>query len=170
MTLGLVCHTPFTAEVEQEITDTTDPAPDISHLEMDFPLSLGAGANYRFSDSLSTAFDVQWTDWSEFKHDYAGGTSTPGDTLAFRLGGEYLFLEGARKSVLACRGGAFYEPRPAWDDVLPVYGLSAGFGWTYRERFSLDIAYQYRWGEEDLEDFEYKIKEQFFVASVITYF
>ena len=173
LTLGLVYHTPFTAKVEQEIADTTDPIPDIGRLEIDFPLSLGAGANYRFSDSLSAAFDVQWTDWSEYK--YTGATSTPSDdALAYRLGGEYLFLEGARESVFACRGGIFYEPRPLWDDILPVYGFSAGFGWTMREQFSLDFAYQYRWGEDDLTvhntNIDYEIKEQFFVASVITYF
>ncbi|HUT45435.1 MAG TPA: outer membrane protein transport protein [Sedimentisphaerales bacterium] len=174
LTLGLVCHTPFTAEVEQEIADTTKSTPDIGRLEIDFPLSLGAGANYRFSDSLSMAFDVQWTDWSEFKHEYAYGTSTPNDTLAFRLGGEYLFLEGARESVLACRGGAFYEPRPVWDDILPVYGLSAGLGWTMREKFSLDFAYQFRWGEEDLTvrntNIDYGIEEHFYVVSLVTYF
>ncbi len=169
LTLGFVCHTPFTAEMEQELVVNGIPVVIPDHLDMDFPLSLGAGANYRFTDSLSAAFDVQWTDWSEFT--YTDADHTPNDdTLAYRLGGEYLFLEGARESVLACRGGAFYEPRPAWKEILPVYGLSAGLGWTFREQFSLDFAYQYRLGEEGLEDFDYKIKEQFFVASVITYF
>jgi len=125
--------------------------------------------NYRFCDELSAAFDVQWTDWSEFTYTDNLWDLTD-DAIAYRLGGEYLFLEGARESVLACRGGAFYEPRPAWDEILPVYGISAGLGLTVKEQFSLDFAYQYRWGEEDITDFDYKIEEQFFVTSLIWYF
>ena len=167
LTLGLVYHTPFTAKMKQLVTSNLPDKYD--RLEMDFPLSLGAGVNYRFSDRLSAAFDAQWMKWSDFT--YTDAVFTPSDdTMAYRLGGEYLFSGSARESVLACRGGAFYEPRPAWDEILPVYGLSVGLGWTFREQFSLDFAYQYRWGEEELENFDYKIKEQFFVASVITYF
>ena len=70
----------------------------------------------------------------------------------------------------ALRGGVFYEPRPAWDDILPVYGLSLGLGWTVKERFSLDFAYQFRWGDEDLGDFDYRIEEHWLIGSVITYF
>jgi long-subunit fatty acid transport protein len=169
LTVGLVYHTAFTAEVEQEVV--TPRSSNVDDLDIDFPLSLGAGVNYRFCDEFSAAFDVQWTDWSEYKYTDAGDTSTPSDdALAYRLGGEYLFLEGARESVFACRGGALYEPRPAWGEILPVYGLSAGVGWTLREQFSLDFAYQYRWGEKELQDFEYKIREQFFVVSLIVYF
>jgi long-subunit fatty acid transport protein len=176
LTLGLVYHTAFTAKVDQGLSeaDRYNPTPvpsPVDHLDIDFPRSLGAGVNYRFTDWFSVAFDVQWTDWSEFTHTDANPGSTPSDdTLAYRLGGEYLFPQRDPESVLACRGGAFYEPRPAWHKIVPVYGLSAGLGWTLRERFSLDFAYQYRWGEEDLEYFDYKIKEQFFVVSLITYF
>jgi len=171
LTLGFVCHTPFTAKVTQKVVDTSPPLTHGPyHLDIDFPLSLGVGVNYRISDSLSAAFDIEWKEWSEFKH--TGTTRTPqSDTLAFRLGAEHLtFLKGARESVLACRGGIFYEPRPAWDDIVPVYGFSAGLGWTVREQFSLDFAYQFRWGEEDLQKFNYSVEEQFFVVSLIKYF
>lgn len=176
LTLGLVCHTPFTAEMEYKSVEykTYSLSPseldvDVDSLDVDFPLSLGAGANYRFCDEFSMAFDIHWTDWSEFTYTDDPWPLTD-DAIAYRLGGEYLFLEGARESLLACRGGVFYEPRPAWDEIVPVYGLSAGLGWTVMERFSLDFAYQYRWGKEDLENFDYQIEEQFFVASLITYF
>lgn len=175
LTLGFVCHTPFTAKVTQKVVDkVVDTSPPTTqgpyHLEIDFPLSLGAGLNYRISDSLSAAFDVEWKEWSEFK--YTSYEQTPqSDTLAFRLGAEHLtFLKGARESVLACRGGIFYESRPAWDDIVPVYGFSAGLGWTVRDQFSLDLAYQFRWGEEDLRYFDYSVEEQFFVVSLIKYF
>jgi long-subunit fatty acid transport protein len=177
LTLGLVYHTPFTAKVDWEIVyyqpDAPTYRPGIIDMDIDFPSSLGAGVNYRFSDSLSAAFDVEWKEWSKYTQKHTDGIETSpfnDDTLAYRLGGECLFLEGARESVLACRGGVFYEPRPTWNEILPVYGLSAGLGWTLREQFSLDFAYQYRWGKKELQDFDYKIKEQFFVASLITYF
>jgi long-subunit fatty acid transport protein len=169
LTLGLVCHTPFTAEMEYKLVDTTRLAPIAGNLDMDFPLSVGAGVNYRFCDEFSAALDVQWTDWSEFTYTDNVWPLTD-DAVAYRLGGEYLFLEGATESVLACRGGAFYEPRPAWDKIVPVYGLSAGLGLTVKEKFSLDFAYQRRWGEEDLVDFDYRIEEHWFISSVIIYF
>ncbi len=179
LTLGLVYHTPFTAKMDRELLVVSTTSGGIfgqQSMDMDFPASLGAGANYKFSDSLSVAFDVEWKEWSEFTKNYADGTSDSpidSDTLAYRLGAEHLtFFEGARESVLACRGGLFYEPRPVSNDPDPlkVYGLSAGLGWTVKDQFSLDFAYQFRWGEQDLGNFDYDYKEQLFVASFIIYF
>jgi len=194
LTLGFVCHTPFTAELNREVVfarpDRPPPPTDRRRWEMDFPLSLGAGANYRFSDRRSAAFDVEWKNWSEFEQTnldtgertspIGGGDGDIADTLAFRLGFEHLSLpEGAEESVFALRHGMFYEPRPALDDPLEVYGFSAGLGWTFRERFSLDFAYQFRWGEEvsgrnlgegRLENIDYGIEEHFYVVSLVTYF
>jgi long-subunit fatty acid transport protein len=177
LTLGLVYHTPYTAKVDQEVVRIEDgsetPPEPTNSLDIDFPLSLGAGVNYRFSDEFSAAFDVQRIDWSEFT--YTGAVNPPNeDVLAYRLGFEQLDLpEVAEEPVFALRGGAFYEPRPAWEEILPVYGLSAGLGWTFRERISIDFAYQYRWGEEELMmndvNFDYTIEEQIFVASIIIY-
>lgn len=175
LTLGLVYHTPFTAKVDRESVKNEVPFPP-DRIDIDFPASLGAGANYRISDALSVAFDVEWKKWSEFTKNYADGTSESPydyDTVAYRLGAEHLtFFEGARESVLACRGGLFYEPRPVsnYPDPLKVYGLSAGLGWTVKDQFSLDFAYQFRWGEQDLGNFDYDYKEQLFVASLIIYF
>jgi long-subunit fatty acid transport protein len=179
LTFGLVYHTPFTARVDWELHSTSTSGSSFikEDFDIDFPASLGAGVNYRFSSSLSAAFDVEWKEWSKFAQKYADGTRTSpvgDDTLAYRLGGEHLFLEGAREreSLIACRGGVFYEPRPlaGYPDSVPVYGFSVGLGWTLRDQFSLDFAYQYRWGEEDLGNIDYRIEEQFFVASLIKYF
>lgn len=178
LTFGLVCHTPFTARVDWERVKTTqegndppetDPDPDEDRLDFDFPLSLGAGVNYRFHDRLSAAVDVQWTDWSN--SEFPGPGSSPSrDALAVRLGFEQLyFSEPSRESVTALRGGVFYEPRPAWSDILSIYGSSLGFGWTVKERFSLDLAYQFRWGDEDLGEFDDHIEEHWLIASVIWY-
>lgn len=179
LTLGFVCHTPFTAKVDRRVVEARPLVPQgvpvpVDPLEMDFPLSLGAGANYRLSDRLSAALDLEWKDWSKWK--YTGSTaSAPSDTFAVRLGFECLdFPDDATESVLAYRGGILYEPRPTWDDTLPVYGLSLGLGWTLKERWSLDFAYQFRWGQGELTvrsaDVDYSIEEHFIVTSLVTYF
>jgi len=176
LTLGFVCQTPFTAEVDWKLVEDVNVTYPRQRLDIGFPLSLGAGMNYRFSDEFSTALDVQWTDWSEYK--YTDAQSTPnGDALAVRLGFERLwFSEPSRQSVFAWRGGVFYEPRPAWSGILPVYGFSLGLGWTLKAHFSLDFAYQFRWGEGDdftsdgITYFDYGVEEHFLVTSLITYF
>jgi long-subunit fatty acid transport protein len=179
LTLGLVYHTPFTAKMDRQLTYTTSlgtfPYPK-EDLDIDFPASIGAGANYRISDAFSVAFDVEWKDWSEFEQNYADGTSDSpydSDILAYRLGAERLwFSEPTRESVFALRGGVFYEPRPVlnYDNELDVYGISTGFGWTAKEQFSLDFAYQFRWGNDDLGNIDYDIKEHLFIGSLIIYF
>jgi long-subunit fatty acid transport protein len=180
LTLGFVCHTPFTARVNQTTKDRfgdgyIEPWPS-GRLSVDFPLSLGAGVNYRFSDRFSTAFDLQWTDWSEFGYTDAP-TKPDSDALALRLGFERLwFSQPGRGSVYALRGGVFYEPRPAWSDILPVYGLSLGLGWTLKDLVSLDFAYQFRWGEgedftaDGVSRFDYGVTEHWLIGSVVVYF
>ena len=177
LTLGAVCHTPFKAKVDFEKTGSEF---ETERLEMDFPLSLGAGVNYRFSDALSAAFDVEWRDWSEYeiRNRDTGDRKTHSneDTLAFRLGFERLwFRDLAGGSAFALRGGVFYETRPAAGIVepAPLHGLSLGVGWTLKERFSLDLAYQYRWGEDEFDfgdtRYDYELQEHFVVGSVIVY-
>jgi long-subunit fatty acid transport protein len=181
LTLGLVYHTPFAANVayERVVTDVAGDSLTFPRQDLDiyFPPSLGAGANYRISDTLSVAFDVEWKEWSKFEQkDASGGTTSPfnRDTMAYRLGAQHLiFYEGAT-SVLACRAGLFYEQLPIpiqyGLDPLPVYGPSLGLGWTVREQFSLDFAYQFRRGELDGDNIAYDIREHFLVGSFIKYF
>lgn len=179
LTLGLVYHTPFTANVDQEIVYTGTINPDVSlwqdSKDIDFPQSLGAGANYRISDTLSVAFDVEWKEWSKLEYKGASGESTSpfnSDTMAYRLGAQHLtFSEGA-ESMLAYRAGLFYEQLPISDvpDPLPVYGPSLGLGWIVREQFSLDFAYQFRRGKLDEDNLAYDTREHFLVGSFIKYF
>jgi long-subunit fatty acid transport protein len=198
LTLGFVCHTPYTARMHLEeqsasLDPNGQPLPggqrNTSRLEMDFPMSLGAGANYRFSDTFNVAADVEWKDWSDFEQrnldtgkrssPIGGGDGDIADTLAVRIGVECLTPPNPNTDwVRAIRAGIFYDPRPALDDPMPVYGASVGLGWTLKKRLSLDFAYQYRWGEtvngenlgEGLDPFRYRVEEHFFVASLVTYF
>jgi len=190
LTFGGVVHTPFTAEVDRETDTTTVLNGAVNRLKtdermkMDFPLSVGAGVNYRLSDAWSVASDVQWTDWSDFEQrDSRGVRSSPigggppghiADTVAVRLGTEYLIF--LKNSVLALRGGVFREERPALGSAMPVYGYSLGTGWSTK-RYSVDFAYQFRWGDEASgrnlgldRATRYRIEEHWLVASVIVYF
>lgn len=180
LTLGLVYHTPFTAKLDRTRIELTSSATGEiikqQEMEIDFPATLGAGLNYRISDTLSVAFDVERKEWSKFEQKYDNGTSDSpydDDTVAYRLGAEQLiFLGDVSESVLACRGGLFYEPRPVSDypDPLKIYGLSAGFGWTVKDQFSLDFAYQYRWGDQGSGIIDYDYREHLFIGSLIFYF
>jgi long-chain fatty acid transport protein len=190
LTAGFVCHTPYTADVDRRTDARTWLNGEFSRetfrerFEIDFPLSLGAGVNFRFCDEFSAACDVQWTDWSEFEQESRSGERTspigggePGrvsDTVAVRLGCEYLIP--LKRSVLALRAGVFYDPRPALDDPMDIYGCSAGFGLS-NNRCSLDFAYQFRYGEDVngsnlglSSESKYHVEEHWFVASVIFYF
>ncbi len=186
LTFGLVYHTPFTVEVDGKRVTTYHNRDDeplgggggirVGPVDIDFPASLALGANYRFCNDFSAALDLQWTDWSDHDYTGAGKDETPDrDALAVRLGCEYLwFSQVPGEHVWALRGGLFYEPRPAWDGIVPVYGLSCGIGWTRKERFSWDFAYQYRWGEDDFTrpgsgSLDYGIEEHWFISSIVWY-
>ena len=193
LTFGCVLHSPYTAEVNRRSKTTSilrgfGGAPTVAVVsedyEIDFPLSVGAGVNYRASDAWSIAGDVQWTDWSKFEQEDERGVRTSpigggptgnlSDTVAARLGTEYLiFLDNA---VLALRGGLFYEPRPALGTPMDVYGFSVGTGLSTRQ-FSVDFAYQFRCGQSKSGanlglsgDTSFRTEEHWFVASVIVYF
>lgn len=193
LTLGAVFHSPYTADVNRIIdivsfeNGTIKPPVHIrEHFEIDFPMSLGAGFGFRYTDALSFSMDVTWTDWSEFEQENdqeslpIGGISKPtdreiDDTYAVRFGTEYLLFR--QKMIIPVRGGFFYEPRPSLDDPTDVYGVSVGSGITFK-RFSIDGAYQFRWANDgEGEDFggalngtTFDLNEHLFLASVIVYF
>lgn len=196
LTFGAVFHSPYTADIDR-VNDTlttlinatgttTDEDHLREHLEVDYPMSFGAGLGFRYSDALSFSLDVTWTDWSEFEQeDEDGNKSRPlgivstdreiDDTNAVRFGIEYLIFR--QKVIIPVRGGLFYEPRPSLDDPTDVYGVSVGSGITSK-RFSIDAAYQFRRANDvDGEDFggvlnetHFDLNEHLFLASVIIYF
>jgi len=174
LTFGAVYHSPYTADVDRIIDSqsTSNFSGSIStfsnhireHFEIDYPMSIGAGWGFRYSDALSLSMDVTWTDWSEYEQENKEtgeetrplglGVSTDrdiDDTYAVRFGTEYLIFR--QKMIIPVRGGLFYEPRPSLDDPTDVYGVSVGSGITFK-RFSIDGAYQFRWANDvDGEDF-----------------
>ena len=90
-------------------------------------------------------------------------------TTTARLGIEYLFLpkqpEEKMSWLFTARGGIFYDEEPAADREGNVvgaeasggpdafYGFTLGFGALAYQRVNLDIAYQYRYGNDVNSDF-----------------
>ena len=171
-TLGAVVKTPFTATIEHEFTFEQvqtfgDPVNSVitssenftEDVELDMPLSYGAGLAVRFSDVFTMGFDVYRTHWSDFiLTDSQGNKFSPidgrpksesdvQDTTQVRIGGEYLFIMQQNNIVVPVRAGAFYDPEPSEGTVKDFYGVSVGSGIAYK-RFIFDAAYLFRWGND----------------------
>ena len=91
-------------------------------------------------------------------------------TWTVRLGAEYVFVDESRPKqdyLPSLRAGIFYDPEPASgrDNVLingqtqgleqvgdgepdDFYGVSVGAGLLIKNRINLDVAYEYRWGDD----------------------
>ncbi|HBI14960.1 MAG TPA: hypothetical protein DDY20_05525 [Desulfobulbaceae bacterium] len=171
LTIGGVVKTPFTADVNHTYSenwtqrDINDGSIYSGHIcdtetvELDMPLSYGIGIAARFTDAFSMGLDIYQTQWEEYiLTDGQGNQFSPIDsrpknisdisnTTQVRLGAEYLFINPDKNWVIPLRGGFFYDPEPAQETVRDFYGLSIGSGISF-EKFSVDVAYQFRWGPE----------------------
>lgn len=199
--LGAVFKTPFDADLEYRHSAYAKIIyPDLpgfgSTTRNDFkedqtltmPMSYGIGAVYRFTDTFKMSLDVYRTEWGDFELEDARGEKTspisgkPMDesdvdaTHQVRLGAEYRFGSPESKFLVPVRAGLFYDPAPAEGSPDDFYGVSLGAGLVYRERFSLDVAYQYRFGNDVsgsiLEEFDFSqdVREHTVYVSMIFYF
>ncbi len=214
-TLGAVFHSAYTARFDREmkvwsrgssrLKGVADFSPDEekSRIKIDWPMFAGLGFGLRLSDALSFSFDIVWEDWSEWtqktkddrgialkdtrpigngsKHDNID------DTISARFGAEYLSFR--ENSILAFRGGLFFEQRPSIGassfnvndkpknpdgDPIDVLGFSLGIGITTK-RYSIDAAYQFRYIRDmegsniGLPDSEIDANESLFLTSLIIY-
>jgi len=198
LTIGGVIKTPFTADLRHKSslkttilnTDTsdiisqTDQSADDDE-ELDMPISYGLGLAYRFSDSFTASLDLYRTEWDDFIHTDANGIKTsfvsgkPVDesevdpTTQVRLGAEYLHIKS--DYVIPLRVGLFYDPAPQEGNPDEYYGFTLGSGYA-KGRFILDIAYQYRWGNDvgkslvKAFDFSQDVKEHTIFSSLIIHF
>jgi long-subunit fatty acid transport protein len=89
-------------------------------------------------------------------------------TYSVRLGGEYVFIDATKpvqNYMPSLRAGLFYDPEPAsgrtdrWWWVAPgdgtpddYYGATLGLGVLIKNRVNVDLAYQYRWGNNVRKD------------------
>ena len=200
LTVGGVFKSPFTADLKLrgslanlQFSPAFPDRPPLSERElafeesqeMDMPMSYGLGLAWRFSDAFTLSADFHRTHWNDFVlRDGEGREFFPisarpakesdvDPTHHVRLGAEYLFIHP--KHVVALRGGAFYDPVPAEGSPDDFFGLSAGGGFAVN-RFSLDFAYQYRFGRDvggylfEGRDFSCDVDEHKLYASIILYF
>ena len=174
-TLGGVFKSPFKADVEhksertsfQKITFAempedpfiqTDFRTDLWNEELELPMSYGFGIVHNFSDNFSMSADVYRTEWDECVYKKTDGSEispiTNGDaskvnpTHQVRIGGEYRFINEDKGYLIPIRAGVFYDPAPAEGSPDDFYGFALGLGFTKNNWFSLDIAYQYRFGND----------------------
>ncbi|MFZ1983191.1 MAG: outer membrane protein transport protein [Desulfatitalea sp.] len=166
-TLGAVIKTPFRATLVHhfDFSSATEGEPPSAPIDIDeevslrMPLSYGIGWSKRFADRTTLSLDVTRIHWEDYKlTDSQGNDFSPIDgrpisqsniapTIHVRAGYEYVIPLPAKALALALRAGLFYDPEPAQDSSNDFYGLSLGAGLS-RNRFSLDVAYQLRWGHD----------------------
>lgn len=169
-TLGAVLKTPFDADLRHEYTfkggtsypdlvgfDSYDTDTYSEDGKLTIPISYGIGFAYRYSDTLTFAGDIYWTEWDNLVYtDSKGDKTSPisgraadesdvDPTFQLRLGTEYLFIKNA--FVIPVRGGVFYDPAPAEGNPDDFYGFSLGSGLA-KGGFIFDMAYQYRFGND----------------------
>jgi len=199
ITLGGVVKTPFTASLKHKFkfdqiqtfdapvnTTVTSQENFTENVDLDMPLSYGAGVAVRFSDVFTIDLDVYRTDWSNFfLKDGQGNKFSPidgrpksesnvKDTTQVRLGGEYLFIPQTKNIVVPIRAGVFYDPEPSEGEVKDFYGISVGSGIAYK-KFIFDAAYQFRWGNNIdtgnlIADSEADVRQHSVLASIIFHF
>jgi long-subunit fatty acid transport protein len=199
LTLGGVVKTPFRASLKHEfsfdqvqtfgpplnevITSRENFTEDV---DLDMPLSYGAGLAVRFSDVFTMDIDVYRTDWSEFfLKDSQGNKFSPidgrpksesnvKDTTQVRVGAEYLLISKTKNIIVPVRAGAFYDPEPSEGEVKDFYGIAFGSGIAYKQ-FIFDAAYQFRWGNDVdtgnlIATSEADVRQHSVLASIIFHF
>ncbi|PID73227.1 MAG: hypothetical protein CSB33_04715 [Desulfobacterales bacterium] len=173
LTVGGVLKTPFTADIGYRRTESyiedyplfpdANTAYEYSGTgndELEMPMSYGIGVLWQVSNVFSLSADIYKTHWDQFTYRNQSGekispvTGRPRDrshvdtTCQVRLGAEYLIINRPEKYVIPLRCGVFYDPAPSEGSPDDIFGCSLGAGYTQNDRFSFDMAYQYRSGND----------------------
>jgi len=195
LTMGAVLKTPFKADVEHKHEmrkeSSLEPVKHESYTsneEIEMPMSWGIGWVYNFSDRFSMSADVYRTEWDDYIYRYetgheinpvSGRLASRSDVEAthqIRMGAEYRYIHkqiDEKGYLVSAKSGIFYDPAPAEGNPDDFYGFALGLGFT-NNRFSADIAYQYRFGNDVgsiLEDREFSqdVREHTVYLSLILY-
>ncbi len=199
LTLGAVYKTPFTADIEHSTSvdgritsnvnslplSTTNNSANYDE-EMEMPASYGIGLAYRFSDKLTTSFDLYRTEWGDMMYTDHEGTKTSAisgldesesdidATVQARAGIEYLLIQP--KYLVPLRAGIFYDPAPSEGGSDDFYGFAMGSGFAMG-RYIFDVGYQFRYGSDvgsailkEGGDLSQEVKEHTLYASLILHF
>ena len=153
--------------------------------ELAFPTILGTGLAWRPADAFTASLDVTWTDWTQYQYHENGKDTNPltgdpaaeseaADTVTGRLGAEYLLIRP--RCLIPLRCGLGYDPAPGVDRTDDFYTASVGAGVQLGKRWNVDIAYEFRWGNQvngaTLRGIEatQNLRQHRVLASVILYF
>jgi len=200
LTLGAVLKTPFKADIEHNLQQngvyhlenqddiTESPLNKVWNEALEMPMSYGIGISYKFTDKFILSGDIYRTEWDDFVlRDEKGNEKSPvtglpmnqsdiSPTHQVRIGAEYLVMSDKGKYIFPIRAGIFYDPAPAEKNPDDFYGFSIGAGINKAKAFSLDIAYQYRFGNDAGESmlksqhFSQDVHEHKVYVSLILYF
>jgi long-subunit fatty acid transport protein len=151
----------------------------IEHMNMPLSYGLGCLYKPTEDNSWYMAADIYRTHWNKFiytncvgdeKSPISGKSIENSDidpTIQIRMGMEYFYTITETANVIRLRGGLFYDPVPAEGSPDDFYGFSLGTGFVkknpyaqkksdsdllsgfYDDLFSVDIAYQYRFGKDE---------------------
>jgi hypothetical protein len=193
--IGATIKTPFSATIDYQMDSVTiiDSDPDNPDFDndqttyhLDMPLSYGLGMIYHFSDQFRMSMDAYCTRWDKFIQTNEKGeevfpitlkpieTVDVDPTIQVRMGAEYLWQY--KDCFIPLRGGLFYDPAPGDKKSYDFWGTTVGTGITKNHQYSVDIAYQYRYGNDintvDLSHlgFSQDVSEHSVFFSVIYYF
>jgi len=190
LSIGAVLKTPFTADIfytKNSWHTNQNSTSQALNERLKMPISYGVGFLYRFSDQLYIAADFYRIQWDDFIYIHKNGTETCpinnkavsesdiDPTHQIRIGAEYLFLNKHNDSGIPIRAGIFYDPSPAEKNPDDYYGFSIGTGFIKNSIGSIDIAYQYRFGNNvatsglDHLGFSQDIREHKVYLSMICY-
>ncbi|WP_207678874.1 OmpP1/FadL family transporter [Desulfonema magnum] len=171
-TIGGVIKSPFKADIEHKFERKAEllyplfdekAVTEQNHVwdeEIKMPMSYGLGIVYNVSENFSISGDIYRTEWDDCVYkDYEGNETSPftgrdtnesdiSPTHQIRIGGEYRFIDKDKGYLIPIRAGVLYDPGPAEGNSDDFYGIAVGLGFTKNKWFSLDLAYQYRFGNE----------------------
>lgn len=159
----------YRSQVDMEVEDGTAefdvpasvaarfPAGTTFKAELPLPSTLTLGIGFNPTEKLTLAVDISRVGWSAYeklRFDYSqnvnGSNFTENgrnyeDVYIYRIGGEYKVTD-----ALALRAGAYYDETPVQDGYLTPEtpdsdsrGLSAGIGYTFSEKISVDASFLY---------------------------
>lgn len=173
---NVVTDAPFNPERIEE---------DEKEVDITYPESFGIGLSYRHSDVFSAAFDVYRTEWSKYAINEDGvetslvtmkvvSETSVKPTHQVRIGGEYL-VAGPTYAI-PFRFGAFLDPEPSEEGVKNFWGATVGSGITFFEKYSFDLAYEFRRANDvketvsGVEEIRSDILQHRLLLSAIIYF
>jgi hypothetical protein len=155
LSIGMIIKTPYKADlIKDRRIHSLNTTTSTSTIKM--PASYGIGFSYRFSDEFIYAFDIYRTQWDQFiEEDDSKTQKSPitGKSISqtktrpthqLRMGLEYNYKKNNHVTPLYL--GLFYDPLPSEINPDDCWGLTLGTGFMYSDLFTINVAYQYRFG------------------------